>query len=96
MFRAVSSKKFTSFPNFDPVQLLIPSEDASAIFTDLLASVTAVLASSASAQVKAIALKFLTVLATFNETINSNPILEHMMNNDLFDAILQVRFGNFV
>ncbi|KJE93802.1 hypothetical protein CAOG_04545 [Capsaspora owczarzaki ATCC 30864] len=86
--RAVSTKKFTGL-SFDPIQLLVPSEDASAIFTDLFASIASVLSSTLSTQVKAMALKLLIVFATFSEGINSNSILEHIMRNDLFDAILQ-------
>uniref|UniRef100_A0A8K9XTQ5 Armadillo like helical domain containing 3 n=1 Tax=Oncorhynchus mykiss TaxID=8022 RepID=A0A8K9XTQ5_ONCMY len=89
LFRGVHQKN-KSASGFDIINMLVGFDKAELRMKDLMESLDSLLCGEGSESLKALCLKLLLCLVTVTDNISQNTILEYVMINSIFEAILQI------
>lgn len=89
LFRGVHQKN-KSATGFDIINMLMGFDKAELRMKDLLESLDALLCGDGSESLKSLCLKLLLCLVTVTDNISQNTILEYVMINSIFEAIIQI------
>ncbi|KAL1005530.1 hypothetical protein UPYG_G00060280 [Umbra pygmaea] len=89
LFRGVHQKN-KSASGFDIINMLMGFDKAELRMKDLMESMDSLLCGDGSESLKALCLKLLLCLVTVTDNISQNTILEYVMINSIFEAILQI------
>nr|XP_046195217.1 armadillo-like helical domain-containing protein 3 [Oncorhynchus gorbuscha] len=89
LFRGVHQKN-KSASGFDIINMLVGFDKAELRMKDLMESLDNLLCGEGSESLKALCLKLLLCLVTVTDNISQNTILEYVMINSIFEAILQI------
>ncbi|KAJ8001577.1 hypothetical protein DPEC_G00170920 [Dallia pectoralis] len=89
LFRGVHQKN-KSASGFDIINMLMGFDKAELRMKDLMESLDSLLCGEGSESLKALCLKLLLCLVTVTDNISQNTILEYVMINSIFEAILQI------
>uniref|UniRef100_A0A3B3T120 Armadillo like helical domain containing 3 n=1 Tax=Paramormyrops kingsleyae TaxID=1676925 RepID=A0A3B3T120_9TELE len=92
LFRGVHQKNKPS-SGFDIINMLMGFDKAEARMKDLMESLDALLCGDGSESLKGLCLRMLLCLVTVTDNISQNTLLEYVMINSIFEAILQVLSG---
>ncbi|CAL8269431.1 unnamed protein product [Gadus morhua 'NCC'] len=88
---SAASTRRTSRPRgFDIINMLMGFDKAELRMKDLMESLDSLLCGDGSESLKSLCLKLLLCLVTVTDNISQNTILEYVMINSIFEAILQV------
>ncbi|XP_041124842.1 armadillo-like helical domain-containing protein 3 isoform X2 [Polyodon spathula] len=88
LFRGVHQKN-KSTSGFDIINMLMGFDKAELRMKDLMESLDTLLCGDGSESLKSLCLKLLLCLVTVTDNISQNTILEYVMINSIFEAILQ-------
>ncbi|XP_059904257.1 armadillo-like helical domain-containing protein 3 [Gadus macrocephalus] len=89
LFRGVHQKNKSS-SGFDIINMLMGFDKAELRMKDLMESLDSLLCGDGSESLKSLCLKLLLCLVTVTDNISQNTILEYVMINSIFEAILQI------
>uniref|UniRef100_A0AAR2LL48 Armadillo-like helical domain-containing protein n=1 Tax=Pygocentrus nattereri TaxID=42514 RepID=A0AAR2LL48_PYGNA len=89
LFRGVHQKN-KSATGFDIINMLVGFDKADLRMKDLMESLDGLLCGDGSESLKSLCLKLLLCLVTVTDNISQNTILEYVMINSIFEAILQI------
>ncbi|KAK6487244.1 armadillo-like helical domain-containing protein 3 isoform X1 [Huso huso] len=89
LFRGVHQKN-KSTSGFDIINMLMGFDKAELRMKDLMESLDTLLCGDGSESLKSLCLKLLLCLVTVTDNISQNTILEYVMINSIFEAILQI------
>ncbi|XP_031430775.1 armadillo-like helical domain-containing protein 3 isoform X1 [Clupea harengus] len=89
LFRGVHQKN-KSATGFDIINMLMGFDKAELRMKDLMESLDSLLCGDSSESLKSLCLKLLLCLVTVTDNISQNTILEYVMINSIFEAILQI------
>uniref|UniRef100_A0A3P8YTA8 Armadillo-like helical domain-containing protein n=1 Tax=Esox lucius TaxID=8010 RepID=A0A3P8YTA8_ESOLU len=89
LFRGVHQKN-KSASGFDIINMLMGFDKAEHRMKDLMESLDSLLCGEGSESLKALCLKLLLCLVTVTDNISQNTILEYVMINSIFEAVLQI------
>ncbi|XP_026053592.1 armadillo-like helical domain-containing protein 3 isoform X2 [Carassius auratus] len=89
LFRGVHQKN-RSATGFDIINMLMGFDKAELRMKELMESLDALLCGDGSQSLKSLCLKLLLCLVTVTDNISQNTILEYVMINSIFEAILQI------
>lgn len=89
LFRGVHQKN-KSASGFDIINMLMGFDKAELRMKDLVESLDSLLCGEGSESLKSLCLKLLLCLVTVTDNISQNTILEYVMINSIFEAILQI------
>ncbi|XP_028300820.1 armadillo-like helical domain-containing protein 3 [Gouania willdenowi] len=89
LFRGVHQKN-KSASGFDIINMLMGFDKAEQRMKDLMDRLDSLLCGDSSESLKSLCLKLLLCLVTVTDNISQNTILEYVMINSIFEAILQV------
>ncbi|MBN3321901.1 ARMD3 protein, partial [Atractosteus spatula] len=89
LFRGVHQKN-KSTSGFDIINMLMGFDKAELRMKDLMESLDTLLCGEGSESLKSLCLKLLLCLVTVTDNISQNTILEYVMINSIFEAILQI------
>uniref|UniRef100_A0A667X925 Armadillo like helical domain containing 3 n=1 Tax=Myripristis murdjan TaxID=586833 RepID=A0A667X925_9TELE len=89
LFRGVHQKN-KSASGFDIINMLMGFDKAELRMKDLMESLDSLLCGEGSESLKSLCLKLLLCLVTVTDNISQNTILEYVMINSIFEAILQI------
>lgn len=89
LIRGVHQKNKSS-SGFDIINMLMGFDKAELRMKNLMESLDSVLCGEASESLKSLCLKLLLCLVTVTDNISQNTILEYVMINSIFEAILQI------
>ncbi|XP_059425856.1 armadillo-like helical domain-containing protein 3 isoform X1 [Carassius carassius] len=89
LFRGVHQKN-KSATGFDIINMLMGFDKAELRMKELMESLDALLCGDGSESLKSLCLKLLLCLVTVTDNISQNTILEYVMINSIFEAILQI------
>lgn len=89
LFRGVHQKN-KSATGFDIINMLVGFDKAELRMKDLMESLDSLLCGDGSESLKSLCLKLLLCLVTVTDNISQNTILEYVMINSIFEAILQI------
>ncbi|KAL2089840.1 hypothetical protein ACEWY4_014528 [Coilia grayii] len=89
LFRGVHQKNKAA-TGFDIINMLMGFDKAELRMKDLMESLDSLLCGDSSASLKSLCLKLLLCLVTVTDNISQNTILEYVMINSIFEAILQI------
>ncbi|XP_048843700.1 armadillo-like helical domain-containing protein 3 [Brienomyrus brachyistius] len=92
LFRGVHQKNKPS-SGFDIINMLMGFDKAEARMKDLMESLDTLLCGDGSDSLKGLCLRMLLCLVTVTDNISQNTLLEYVMINSIFEAILQVLSG---
>ncbi|KAJ0033284.1 hypothetical protein NQD34_000391 [Periophthalmus magnuspinnatus] len=89
LFRGVHQKN-KSATGFDIINMLMGFDKAEQRMKDLMERLDSLLCGEGSESLKSLCLKLLLCLVTVTDNISQNTILEYVMINSIFEAILQI------
>lgn len=89
LFRGVHQKN-KSASGFDIINMLMGFDKAEQRMKDLMERLDSLLCGDSSESLKSLCLKLLLCLVTVTDNISQNTILEYVMINSIFEAILQI------
>uniref|UniRef100_A0A8C5WW36 Armadillo like helical domain containing 3 n=1 Tax=Laticauda laticaudata TaxID=8630 RepID=A0A8C5WW36_LATLA len=89
LIRGVHQKN-KSTSGFDIINMLMGFDKAELCMKNLMESLDALLCAEGSESLKSLCLKLLLCLVTVTDNISQNTILEYVMINSIFEAILQI------
>ncbi|KAG7223820.1 hypothetical protein INR49_026503 [Caranx melampygus] len=89
LFRGVHQKN-KSASGFDIINMLMGFDKAEQRMKDLMERLDSLLCGDGSESLKSLCLKLLLCLVTVTDNISQNTILEYVMINSIFEAILQI------
>ncbi|KAE8300895.1 hypothetical protein D5F01_LYC01044 [Larimichthys crocea] len=89
LFRGVHQKN-KSTSGFDIINMLMGFDKAEQRMKDLMERLDSLLCGDGSESLKSLCLKLLLCLVTVTDNISQNTILEYVMINSIFEAILQI------
>uniref|UniRef100_A0A8C1LZ48 Armadillo like helical domain containing 3 n=1 Tax=Cyprinus carpio TaxID=7962 RepID=A0A8C1LZ48_CYPCA len=89
LFRGVHQKN-KSATGFDIINMLMGFDKAELRMKELMESLDSLLCGDGSESLKSLCLKLLLCLVTVTDNISQNTILEYVMINSIFEAILQI------
>uniref|UniRef100_A0A3Q2Y4F4 Armadillo like helical domain containing 3 n=1 Tax=Hippocampus comes TaxID=109280 RepID=A0A3Q2Y4F4_HIPCM len=89
LFRGVHQKN-KSASGFDIINMLVGFDKAEQRMKDLMERLDSLLCGDGSESLKSLCLKLLLCLVTVTDNISQNTILEYVMINSIFEAILQI------
>ncbi|XP_076879433.1 armadillo-like helical domain-containing protein 3 [Brachyhypopomus gauderio] len=89
LFRGVHQKN-KSATGFDIINMLVGFDKAELRMKDLMESLDSLLCGDGSESLKSLCLKLLLCLVTVTDNISQNTLLEYVMINSIFEAILQI------
>ncbi|XP_045424506.1 armadillo-like helical domain-containing protein 3 isoform X3 [Lemur catta] len=89
LIRGVHQKN-KSTSGFDIINMLIGFDKAELCMKNLMESLDSLLCAEGSESLKSLCLKLLLCLVTVTDNISQNTILEYVMINSIFEAILQI------
>ncbi|XP_016301080.1 UPF0668 protein C10orf76 homolog [Sinocyclocheilus anshuiensis] len=89
LFRGVHHKN-KSATGFDIINMLMGFDKAELRMKELMESLDSLLCGDGSESLKSLCLKLLLCLVTVTDNISQNTILEYVMINSIFEAILQI------
>uniref|UniRef100_A0AAQ6ANJ4 Armadillo-like helical domain-containing protein n=1 Tax=Amphiprion ocellaris TaxID=80972 RepID=A0AAQ6ANJ4_AMPOC len=89
LFRGVHQKN-KSASGFDIINMLMGFDKAEQRMKDLMERLDGLLCGDSSESLKSLCLKLLLCLVTVTDNISQNTILEYVMINSIFEAILQI------
>ncbi|XP_043911526.1 armadillo-like helical domain-containing protein 3 [Protopterus annectens] len=89
LIRGVHQKNKSS-SGFDIINMLMGFDKAELRMKNLMESLDSILCGEASESLKSLCLKLLLCLVTVTDNISQNTILEYVMINSIFEAILQI------
>ncbi|KAI4872969.1 hypothetical protein NFI96_023649 [Prochilodus magdalenae] len=89
LFRGVHQKNKPA-TGFDIINMLVGFDKAELRMKDLMESLDSLLCGDGSASLKSLCLKLLLCLVTVTDNISQNTMLEYVMINSIFEAILQI------
>uniref|UniRef100_A0A3B3YPZ4 Armadillo-like helical domain-containing protein n=1 Tax=Poecilia mexicana TaxID=48701 RepID=A0A3B3YPZ4_9TELE len=89
LFRGVHQKN-KSASGFDIINMLMGFDKAERRMKDLMERLDSLLCGDSSESLKSLCLKLLLCLVTVTDNISQNTILEYVMINSIFEAILQI------
>ncbi|KAF3844016.1 hypothetical protein F7725_016064 [Dissostichus mawsoni] len=89
LFRGVHQKN-KSASGFDIINMLMGFDKAEQRMKDLMERLDSLLCGEGSESLKSLCLKLLLCLVTVTDNISQNTILEYVMINSIFEAILQI------
>ncbi|XP_061625814.1 armadillo-like helical domain-containing protein 3 [Phyllopteryx taeniolatus] len=89
LFRGVHQKN-KSASGFDIINMLVGFDKAEQRMKDLMERLDSLLCGDSSESLKSLCLKLLLCLVTVTDNISQNTILEYVMINSIFEAILQI------
>ncbi|XP_060719399.1 armadillo-like helical domain-containing protein 3 [Tachysurus vachellii] len=89
LFRGVHHKNKLA-TGFDIINMLVGFDKAEIRMKDLMESLDGLLCGDGSESLKSLCLKLLLCLVTVTDNISQNTILEYVMINSIFEAILQI------
>ncbi|XP_068178498.1 armadillo-like helical domain-containing protein 3 [Antennarius striatus] len=89
LFRGVHQKN-KSASGFDIINMLMGFDKAELRMKDLMERLDSLLCGDGSESLKSLCLKLLLCLVTVTDNISQNTILEYVMINSIFEAILQI------
>ncbi|XP_043078367.1 LOW QUALITY PROTEIN: armadillo-like helical domain-containing protein 3 [Puntigrus tetrazona] len=89
LFRGVHQKNKSS-TGFDIINMLMGFDKAELRMKELMESLDSLLCGDGSESLKSLCLKLLLCLVTVTDNISQNTILEYVMINSIFEAILQI------
>uniref|UniRef100_A0A8C9TIG0 Armadillo like helical domain containing 3 n=1 Tax=Scleropages formosus TaxID=113540 RepID=A0A8C9TIG0_SCLFO len=89
LFRGVHQKN-KSTSGFDIINVLMGFDKAEQRMKELMESLDALLCGDGSESLKSLCLKLLLCLVTVTDNISQNTLLEYIMINSIFEAVLQV------
>ena len=89
LIRGVHQKN-KSTSGFDIINMLVGFDKAELCMKNLMESLDSLLCAEGSESLKSLCLKLLLCLVTVTDNISQNTILEYVMINSIFEAILQI------
>lgn len=92
LIRGVFKKSVGDF-GFDVINILVGFDNAESVMQTMVENLNAILTEEFPVMLKLQVLKFLQVLATATDNISQNTLLEYILINSVFEAIVQI-LGN--